>query len=320
MSIHLVRERPQKATRDAYGEALVEIGRERSEVVVLTGDLRDSTRTEYFAKAFPERFFEVGIAEQNMAGIAAGLATCGYIPFISSFAVFSPGRNFDQIRVLIAQPSLPVKIVSTHAGITVGEDGISAQAIEDIAMMRALPNMGVVVPADAAETRQVIRAIVDVPGPVYVRLGRAAVPVLFEEDYLFQYGKAAKVREGSDATIIACGVMVAEALEAAEELASEGIEVRVLNMATIKPLDVAAVVAAAIETGAIVTAEEHNILGGLGSAVAETLGEHTPVPMKRVGIADVNAESGSPRDLMEKYGLTARHIRGAVKEVLKRKR
>jgi len=318
MSIRLVRERPQKATRDAYGEALVEVGRERPEVVVLTGDLRDSTRTEFFAKAFPDRFFEVGIAEQNMAGIAAGLATCGYIPFMSSFAVFSPGRNFDQIRVLIAQPALPVKIVSTHAGITVGEDGISAQAIEDIALMRALPNMGVVVPADATETRQVVRAIVDLPGPVYVRLGRSPVPVVFGDDYVFQYGKASKVREGSDATVIACGIMVAEALEAAEALAGEGIEVRVLNMATIKPLDVEAVVAAATETGAVVTAEEHNVLGGLGSAVAEVLAEHAPVPMRRVGIQDTNAESGSPRDLMEKYGLTSRHIAIAVKEVLRR--
>ncbi|MDR7483100.1 MAG: transketolase C-terminal domain-containing protein [Armatimonadota bacterium] len=310
----------QKATRDAYGEALVAVGRRDPRVVALTGDLRDSTRLEAFAAAFPDRFIECGIAEQNMVGVAAGLATCGKVPFVSSFAVFVPGRAYDQIRVLVAQPNLNVKLVSTHGGLTVGEDGMTAQAIEELAMMRALANMTVIVPADATETQQVIAALADHRGPAYVRLGRAAVPVLFDETYTFAIGRAARLRDGTDVTLIACGIMVAEALAAAETLAAEGIGARVLNMATLKPLDETAVLEAARETGAIVTAEEHTIYGGLGGAVAEVTSAHEPVPVERVGIRDVFGESGSPRALMEKYGLTAAEIAGAARRALTRKR
>ncbi len=309
-----------KATRDAYGEALVAVGRRDTRVVALTGDLRDSTRLEAFAAAFPDRFVECGIAEQNMVGVAAGLATCGKIPFVSSFAVFVPGRAYDQIRVLVAQPGLNVKLVSTHGGLTVGEDGMSAQAIEELAMMRALANMTVIVPADATETHRVIAALVEHHGPAYVRLGRAPVPVLFDDTYTFTIGRAAQLRQGDDVTLIACGIMVAEALAAAETLAAEGIEARVLNMATLKPLDEAAVLAAARETGAIVTAEEHTVYGGLGGAVAEVTSAHEPVPVERVGIRDVFGESGSPRALMEKYGLTAADIVAAARRALARKR
>lgn len=310
----------QKATRDAYGEALVEVGRRDQRVMALTGDLRDSTRLEAFAAAFPDRFIECGIAEQNMVGVAAGLAACGKLPFVSSFAVFVPGRAYDQIRVLVAQPNLNVKFVSTHGGLTVGEDGMTAQAIEELAMMRALANMTVIVPADATETQRVIAALVDHRGPAYVRLGRAAVPVLFDETYTFAIGRAARLRDGTDVTLIACGIMVAEALAAAETLAAEGIEARVLNMATLKPLDEAAVLEAARETGAIVTAEEHTIYGGLGGAVAEVTSAYEPVPVERVGIRDVFGESGSPRALMEKYGLTAAEIAAAARRALSRKR
>ncbi|MDR7549817.1 MAG: transketolase C-terminal domain-containing protein [Armatimonadota bacterium] len=308
-----------KATRDAYGEALVEVARDHPQVVALTGDLRDSNRLEAFAAAFPDRFIECGIAEQNMIGVAAGLAACGRIPFVSSFAVFSPGRCYDQIRVLVAQPRLNVKLVSTHGGITVGEDGMSAQAIEELAMMRALANMTVIVPADATETRQVIRVIAESPGPVYVRLGRAAAPLILDEAYRFVLGAARVLRQGTDVAIIACGIMVAEALAAAETLAADGIEARVLNCATIKPLDEGTIVAAARETGAIVTAEEHTVLGGLGGAVCEVVAAHHPVPVERVGVQDCFGESGAPRALMEKYGLTSAEIAAAARRAVSRK-
>jgi transketolase len=320
MTVRLAPGSRSRATRDAYGEALLDAARREPRVMALTGDLRDSTRLEAFAEAFPDRFVECGIAEQNMAGIAAGLATCGKIPFVSSFAAFAPGRCYDQIRVLIAQPRLNVKLVSTHGGLTVGEDGMSAQAVEDVAMMRALANMTVIVPADATETAAVIDALVDHDGPAYVRLGRAAVPVLFDAGYRFAVGTAPVVRDGGDVTIAACGIMVAEALEAARALATEGLEARVLNCATVKPLDEAAVIAAARQTGAIVTAEEHTVLGGLGGAVCEVLAASHPVPVERVGVRDRFGESGAPRALQEAYGLTAAEIAAASRRAISRKR
>ncbi len=309
-----------KATRDAYGEALVEVAREDPRVYALTGDLRDSNRLDAFAEEFPERFIECGIAEQNMIGVAAGLAASGKIPFASSFAAFSPGRCYDQIRVLVAQTGLGVKLVSTHGGITVGEDGMSAQAVEELAMMRALAGMTVVVPADAVETAKAIRAVAGHPGPVYVRLGRSGVPVLFGDDYRFEIGVAASLREGGDVVIAACGIMVAEALKAAEALGAEGIEAGVLNVSTLKPLDEETIVAAARRSGALVTAEEHTIYGGLGGAVCEVVAAHHPVPVERVGIKDTFGESGQPGQLMEKYGLTAREIEAAARRAVERKR
>ncbi|MEW6425157.1 MAG: transketolase family protein [Bacillota bacterium] len=308
------------ATREAYGEALVELGRENPDVVVLDADLSKSTKTINFKKHFPERFFNMGVAEQNMLGTAAGLAAAGKIPFCSTFAVFAPGRSFDQLRNSIAYPKLNVKIAASHAGITVGEDGASHQSVEDIALVRAVPNMTIFVPADAAETKKAVLAAAKIKGPVYIRLGRAALPVLHREDFLFEPGKAMVMRPGRDATIIATGVMVAEALTAAEELSKEGLNIRVLNIHTIKPLDVEAIISAAKETGVIVTAEEHNIIGGLGSAVAETVCEHYPVPVYRVGIPDVFGESGTPDQLMEKYGLKTQHLIAAVRKATERSR
>ncbi|WP_148871612.1 transketolase family protein, partial [Neomoorella thermoacetica] len=258
------------ATREAYGKALVELGRQNSQVVVLDADLSKSTMTRYFAQEFPERFFNMGIAEQSLMATAAGLGLSGKIPFASTFAVFATGRAYDQVRNGIAYPKVNVKIAATHAGLTVGEDGASHQAVEDVTLMRAIPNMTVIVPADGEETRQAVFAAAAYQGPVYIRLGRPAVPVIYNEDYRFQIGRAHTLRRGKDAAIIACGVMVHEALRAAEELAAAGLEVMVVNMSTIKPLDREAVLAAAA-TGAVVTAEEHTVIGGLGSAVAEVL-------------------------------------------------
>jgi transketolase len=307
------------ATRDAYGEALKELGASNPHVVVLDADLTKSTKTSVFAKAFPERFFNMGIAEQNLIGTAAGLAAAGKIPFASTFAIFATGRAYEQIRNSVAYPKLNVKIAATHAGLTVGEDGASHQALEDIALMRAIPNMTVIVPADAEETRQAVRVAAEMKGPVYIRLGRPAVPVLFDDGYKFAIGKAVTVAEGNDATIVAAGIMVGISVEAAAMLKSEGIGVRVLNMGTIKPIDREALVAAAKETGAIVTAEEHNIIGGLGSAVAEVIGETYPVPIMRIGVRDVFGESGTPDALLTKYGLTAENLAAAVKTVMARK-
>jgi transketolase len=320
VAVRLAQTSSTKATRDAYGEALLALARRDRRIMALTGDLRDSTRLEAFAEALPDQFVECGIAEQNMAGIAAGLATCGKIPFVSSFAAFSPGRCYDQIRVLIAQPRLNVKLVSTHGGITVGEDGMSAQAVEDLAMMRAVANMTVIVPADAAETARVVAALVERDGPAYVRLGRTAVPVLFDDGYRFVVGTAPVLRDGGDVTIAACGVMVAEALAAAEMLAADGIAARVLNCATVKPLDEAAIITSARETGAIVTAEEHNVLGGLGGAICEVVCAHYPVPVERVGVGDRFGESGAPRALQEKHGLTAGEIAAAARRAITRRR
>lgn len=307
------------ATRDAYGKALAELGAENPNIVALDADLAKSTKTAEFGKRFPERFFDVGIAEANMMGIAAGLAICGKIPFASTFAIFGAGRAYDQVRNSICYPALNVKIAVSHAGITLGEDGASHQMIEDLAMMRALPNMTVLVPADAGETARVVRAAAACDGPVYIRLGRPPVPVLFGSDYRFEIGRAPTLREGKDVAIIACGIMVSAALQAAELLQAEGLSGMVVNMSSVKPLDVAAVVSAARTCGAVVTAEEHNILGGLGGAVAEVLGEEVPVPLVRVGVRDTFGESGTPDALLKKYGLTATDVAAAARRAVARK-
>jgi transketolase len=307
------------ATRDAYGEALLALGAENPEVVVLDADLSKSTKTADFGKKYPERFFNMGIAESNLLGTAAGLAAAGKIPFASTFAIFAVGRAFEQIRNSIAYPKLNVKIAATHAGITVGEDGGSHQAIEDVAIMRAVPNMVVLVPADGEETRQVILAAAKYNGPVYIRMGRLAVPLLFGEDYHFEIGKANVLKEGTDVAIMANGVMVSMALEAAAELAAEGISVSVVNVASVKPLDAETIVRVAKQTKAVVTAEEHNIIGGLGGAIAEVLGERLSTPMVRVGLKDTFGESGRPQELLEKYGLTKGDLIKAVHEVLAKK-
>jgi len=308
------------ATRDAYGKVLAEIGRENPNVVVLDADLAVSTKTCEFAKAFPERFFDMGVAEQDMIGTAAGLAASGKIAFCSTFAVFGSGRAWDQVRVSVAYTRLNVKIVVTHSGITVGEDGASHQANEDIAIMRALPNMTVVVPADAVETEKVIREAVRFYGPMYVRLSRPKTRVIHENGYEFKIGKGEVLRPGGDLTIIACGTMVAPALDAAALLEQHGVRARVVNMPTIKPLDKELIVKCALETGAVVTVEEHSILGGLGGAVAEVLVENAPVPMVRVGLKDVFGESGTPDELLVKYGLTAEEIARAARSAAGRKK
>lgn len=308
------------ATREAYGKALAAVGGKNNKVIVLDADLSKSTKTEVFGKAYPERFFNVGIAEQNMMGTAAGLAAAGKIPFVSTFAVFATGRAFEQIRNSICYPKLNVKIAATHAGLTVGEDGASHQSIEDISLMRTLPNMTVIVPADGIETEKVIEFAAEYKGPCYIRLGRSSVPDLFSADYKFELGKAVTVQEGTDVTIIATGIMVAEAKVAAETLAQEGISARVLNIHTIKPIDVNAIVKAAQETGCIVTCEEHSIIGGLGSAVAEVLVENNPAPMLRLGVNDTFGESGKPNDLLKKYKLTSNDIVLKVKEVMAKKK
>ncbi len=307
------------ATREAYGKALVKLGQVNDKVVVLDADLSKSTKTNDFLKTFPDRFFNMGIAEQNLMGAACGLAAAGKIPFASSFAMFAAGRAFEIIRNSACYPKLNLKVCATHAGITVGEDGASHQSVEDIAIMRAIPNMTVIVPADGVETEKVIFEIAKYNGPVYVRLGRSAVPTIFDESYNFEIGKGIVVREGNDATIIACGIMVNEAIIAHEELKTQGINVRVINMATIKPIDKDIIIAAAKETGAIVTAEEHSIIGGLGSAVSEVVGEECPVIVKKVGVKDVFGQSGTPKELLKYYGLTASDIVNSVKEAISKK-
>ncbi|TET26168.1 MAG: transketolase family protein [Dehalococcoidia bacterium] len=305
--------------RDAYGKTLLQRGRENRDIVVLDADLSRSTMTYYFAKEFPDRFFDCGIAEQNMVSIAAGLAASGKIPIASTFAVFAPGRCFDQIRMSIAQPGRNVKIVATHGGITVGEDGTSHQAVEDLALICSLPGFTVIVPADAIETAQAVRVAALSPGPFYIRLGRPKLPLVYSEDYRFSLGKAVTMGEGRGATIIAIGVMVAAAIEAAEELKTAGIDCRVLSMPTLKPIDEAAIIKAAVETGAIVTAEEHLEHGGLGSRVAQVVARNKPVPMELVAIKDTYAKSGKPSELLKKHGLTAKDIAQAVRKVVERK-
>lgn len=307
------------ATRDAYGKALVELGAEDSRVVVLDADLSGSTRTKAFSKAYPERFFNMGVAEANMTGTAAGLAASGMTVFASSFAMFSAGKAWEQVRQTVCVPNLNVKICATHAGLTVGEDGKSHQMLEDLALMRVLPHMTVVVPADGTEARQVIHAAAAHEGPMYVRLSRAATPIVFGDDYRYEIGKGNLLRSGSDIAIVACGVEVAAALEAAEILASEGIEARVINMATIKPLDDALIEQAARECGAVLTAEEHQASGGLGSAVCELLADRCPVPVARVGVDDTFGESGTSDELLAKYGLDAAGIARRARQLLKRK-
>jgi len=305
--------------RDTYGKTLAALGKENPDIVALDADLSHSTMTKYFAAQFPERYFNCGIAEANMVSIAAGLAASGKIPFASTFAVFAPGRCFDQMRVSIAQPHLNVKIVTTHGGITVGEDGASHQAIEDIGLACSLPGFTVIAPTDAVETEQVIRLAAVTPGPFHIRLARPESAVLFDSNYHFSIGKAATLRQGKQATIIATGLMVAPAVETADRLKLDGVDCRVLNMSTLKPIDAQAIVKAAGETGAIVTVEEHLEHGGLGSIVAQVVARTRPVPMEFVAIKDTYAESGKPAELLEKYGLTAKNIDHAVRTLLLRK-
>lgn len=309
----------KQATREAYGQALEELGAVRQDVVALDADLSGSTKTAMFRKKFPERFFNMGIAEQNLMGVAAGFAAAGKVPFASTFAVFATGRAYDQIRNSICYPRLNVKIAATHAGITVGEDGGSHQALEDINLMRGLPNMTVLVPADGPEAKKAVKAAAEFEGPVYIRLGRSGVPIITDDNTPFEIGKGNVMREGSDVTIIACGIMVAKALDAAELLAAEGVSAAVIDMSTIKPIDSALINEWAEKTGAIVTAEEHNIYGGLGSAVAEVLVENKPVPMERLGIEDVFGESGTGDALVEKFNLTKEAIAEKAKRVIARK-
>ena len=311
-----VLKRPAMATRDAYGEALLELGQKRKDIVVLDADLSGSTKTGKFAKAFPDRFYNIGIAEQDMIGTAAGLALSGKLPFASTFAVFETGRAWEQVRQTICYSNLNVKLVATHGGISVGEDGASHQATEDIALMRVLPNMTVIVPADALETTQVIYAIVDYCGPVYVRLGRSKVPPVMPDDYKFRMGKAFTFATGRDVNIVAIGIMVSVALEAAKILAQEGIDAGVINMSTVKPLDTKTLLKVAGTCKLIVTAEEHSIVGGLGGAVSEFLSENHPVHLRRIGLKDAFGCSGAPEELMKHYGLTAKDIVKTIKETL----
>lgn len=304
------------ATRDAYGAALLELGKKRGDVVVLDADLSGSTKTAKFAKTFPERFFNLGISEQDLIGTAGGFSLAGKLPFASTFAVFETGRAWEQIRQTICYSNLNVKLVATHAGITVGEDGASHQALMDIALMRVLPNMTVIVPADGRETEQVIYSIADYEGPVYVRLGRMKVPLVMPESYRFQLGKAHVFHLGKDANIIATGIMVSASLEAQQRLRSEGLDVGVINISTIKPLDTEAVVRAAESSRLILTVEEHSVIGGLGSAVSEVLSEKHPVTVKRMGVRDTFGRSGKPEELLEFYGLTPDNIVSTIKTSL----
>ena len=309
------------ATREAYGKALVKLSSLNDRVVVLDADLSKSTKTAEFKNVAPERFINMGIAEGNMMGVAAGLATCGKIPFASSFAMFAAGRAFEQIRNSICYPNLNVKVCATHAGLTVGEDGATHQSVEDISLMRSVPNMVVINPADAVETEAAILAIADYEGPCYVRLGRLAVETINDEkNYKFELGKGITLAEGKDVTIVATGMMVQLALEAKEVLSKEGINAKVINIHTIKPIDTELLVKAAKETGAIVTAEEHSIIGGLGSAVSEAVTETYPVPVIKVGIKDTFGESGKPDQLLEKYGLTVDAIVDSAKKAISLKR
>ena len=302
--------------REAFGDALVELGRENPKVVVLDADLAESTRSIKFAEEIPERFVECGIAEQNMTGIAAGLATVGYIPFVTTFCVFATKRACDQVSISVAYPRLNVKICGAYSGLFTGKTGATHQAIEDIALMRAIPNMTVLEPADAAETRLAVRYAAEVPGPVYLRIARDPYPVIFTGLRLSDVPKAKLLVDGSDIAIVALGIMAHAALEARDILSRRGVSAKVLGISCVKPIDQDGILKAAVETGAVVTVENHNIIGGLGSAVAEVLGEHYPVPIKRIGVRDVFGESGPDADIARKYGLTAEHIAQACQEVL----
>jgi transketolase len=306
----------KESTRVEYGKTLVKLGEEYPDLVVLDADLSGSTQTHFFAKAFPDRFFNMGVAEQDLMGTAAGLAVGGKLPFASTFAMFATGRAFEQIRQTIAYAGLNVKIVASHGGVTVGEDGGSHQAIEDLALMRLLPNMAVLVPADGPETRAMVRWAAAYPGPVYIRTGRLALPVIYDDTYRFYLGRGSLLREGRDVTLMGLGVMVHACLEAAEKLAARGLNARVLNLSCLKPLDRELVLDSARLTGAVVTAEEHLVTGGLGSAVCEVLSEHCPVPVKRLGLKDVFGISGRPELLLQHYGLTAEDVVQAALKVV----
>lgn len=304
----------KKATRQSYGEALAELGKENENVVVFDADLSTATKTMLFAKKFPDRFFEMGIAEQDMLTTAAGFSTCGKIPYVSTFAVFAAGRAYDQIRNSICYPKLNVKICATHSGITVGEDGATHQMLEDLSLMRTLPNMTVMCTSDDTQTKWAIKEISKINGPVYLRLSRMETPIIYEENQNFEIGKAVQIGEGTDATVIATGDVVAEAIKAKEELENRGINIRVLDMHTIKPIDKEQIVKCAKETKRIITIEDHNIIGGLGSSVCEVLAEEYPCKVTRMGIQDIFGKSGKAEELMEYFGITAKNI---VEEICK---
>ena len=306
-------------TRDVYGKTLVELGRKNENIVVLDADLASSTRTSYFAREFPHRFFNMGVSEQDLIGTAAGLALAGKLPFVSSFAIFLAGKGWEQIRQSICIPNLNVKLVATHGGITVGEDGASHHSTEDFALMRVLPNMTVICPADGVETEKAIREIVKHRGPIYVRLARPKFPVVLDNAYQFQLGRSFTLREGKDLTMIATGIMVYHCLRAAEELDKEGVSTAVVNMSTLKPIDAPAIARAVRQTGAILTAEEHSVIGGLGSAVAEVVSQNCPAPMKIIGVDDLFGVSGNADKLMEHFHLTYPYIAEGARQLLKRK-
>ena len=302
----------QAAMRDAYGEALLELGASNKDVVVVGADTTGSLKSGVFATKYPERFFNVGIAEQNLVSIAAGLALAGKVPYAGTYAIFVPGKSVDQIRNNIAYPNLNVKIVCSHGGISVGPDGASHQQVEDIAIMRAIPKMKVVVPADAPSTKGAIKAIAAVPGPFYVRLTRPSTAVVYENGFDYKFGESNVLRDGSDVAVFACGIMVPEAVKAADSLKAKGVSAAVVDLHTIKPIDADTIARLAQKCGRVVTAEEHNVMGGMGSAVAEVLGERRPTPMKRVGVMDTFGESGDAKELLKKYGLTAENIESAA--------
>ena len=306
------------ATRESYGNALVELGKEKEDLVVLDADLAAATKTGIFKKAFPELHIDCGIAEANMTGIAAGMSTCGYVPFISTFAMFVAGRSFEQVRNSIGYPHLNVKIGATHAGISVGEDGATHQCNEDLALMREIPGMVVINPSDDIEAKAAVRAAYEHAGPVYLRFGRLAVPVINDRpDYHFEIGKGVVLKEGTDVTIFATGLCVSSALEAAEKLKEDGIDAEIVNIHTIKPIDRELVIASAKKTGKVVTAEEHSVIGGLGSAVAEVLSEEAPTKLLRIGVEDVFGESGPAKELVAKYGLDGNGVYEKVKKFVK---
>ncbi len=302
-------------TRDGYAAALLELGEKDPRVVVLDADLAKSTQTEKFKQRFPERFVDCGVAEQNLMATAAGLAATGKVAFASTFAIFATGRAYDQVRNTIAYSGLNVKICASHGGITVGEDGSSHQALEDIALMRAVPGMKTIVPADYYETREAVKAAVHIEGPVYVRIGRPKVPVLFGDDYRFEFGKVVTLRPGGDVTLFACGFMLHKALQAAEILAADGVEAEVVDLHTVKPLDREGILASASRSGRVITCEEHSVVGGMGGAVAELLGEEMPLPMRRIGVRDVFGTSGKADELVEHFGLGSRHIAEVARDL-----
>ena len=305
----------KKATRQSYGEALLELGKKNKNVVVLDADLSGATKTDLFAKEFPDRFLDIGIAENNMFATAAGLATCGKIPYSSTFAVFAAGRSYDQIRNSICYPKLNVKICATHCGVTVGEDGATHQMIEDISLMRTLPNMTVISPSDDVQTKWAIEKIADIDGPVYVRLARMKTPIIYEENQTFEIGKAVQIGEGTDATVFATGVTVADAIKAQEELKQQGIDIRVVDIHTIKPIDREMIIKCAKETNKLISIEDHNIIGGLGSAISEVLTEEYPCKLLRLGIKDTFGKSGKAEELMQHFGITAKNIIDEIKNI-----